>query len=84
MQTEQGAWEPILPMPELERMYQRILAQELVVSEPQTAPCCGGRWGTPEARVAAAEQGPGCGCWHKADDAPIQVTGCVPHTHKCE
>ena len=25
-------------MPELERMYQHILAQELVVSEPQTAP----------------------------------------------
>ena len=38
MQTEQGAWEPMLPMPELERMYQRILAQELVVCEPQTAP----------------------------------------------
>ena len=37
-QNEHGAYEPILPVPELERMYQRILAQELVVSEPQPAP----------------------------------------------
>ena len=37
-QNEHGAYEPILPVPELERMYQRILAQELVVNEPQPAP----------------------------------------------
>lgn len=37
LQNEHGAYEPILPVPELERMYQRILAQELVVNEPQLA-----------------------------------------------
>ena len=37
LQNEHGAYEPILPVPELERMYQRILAQELVVNEPQPA-----------------------------------------------
>ena len=38
LQNEQGAYEPIMPVSELERMYQRILAQELVVNEPQPAP----------------------------------------------
>ena len=37
LQNEQGAYEPIQPVQDLERMYQRILAQELVVSEPQAA-----------------------------------------------
>ena len=37
LQNEHGAYEPILPVPELERMYQRILAQELAVNEPQPA-----------------------------------------------
>ena len=32
MQTEQGAWEPILPMPELDRMYQHILTQKSLMS----------------------------------------------------
>ena len=37
LQNQQGAYEPILPVQNLEHMYQRILAQELVVNEPQTA-----------------------------------------------
>ncbi len=52
MQTEQGAWEPILPMPELERMYQRILAQELVVCEPHAAPAAVASAGARPRRVS--------------------------------
>ena len=60
LQNEQGAYEPIQPVQYLERMYQRIMAQELVVSEPQAAAAgAAGAPGSARPRRASRLQGRG-------------------------